>query len=1116
MSDRAAGPLADCVRAAVRLVTRPPDDADLLSAFVRTGDPAAFEELVLRHSPLVQSACRSILPDPADADDACQATFLVLYRKAGTIRTGQTSSGWLFRVARRAALEVQRSAQRRRECEARAARPEPVPGPDLSWREAVAILHEELDQLPDKYRLPLVLCYLEGKTQDEAARALGWPTEALRGRIDRGRAKLAQRLRYRGVTLSAGLLAAAGTASIAPAEVARRVMQAVATPSPTVRAAANALASSAGRSWAAAGVLSIGAVLLAGVAGISALSSPPASKPSADKAEPPPREVRLDLHGDPLPDGAVARLGTVQFNHGDRLAGLQFSMDGKWVLSSGGGNARVWDAETGTELRNFTTGSAAYRGIAGMTPGGQVLLPESTPYRQPLHVWDVSTGTKDRTVTLPWGDSWGTSTQFTPDARLAGRLQNGVVPVFDIGAGRLVSTLKPDGGAVAFCFAGDHLMVTVNAAHQVQTWEASTGKPIRKFDHGGPAVVLAASADGRTLATLEHHTRAIDRYLDRDVIHVWDLTTGKRKRTLAAKPKRWFMGVRLSPDGRRLAAVPWARPIAELLFWDTDTGELVHELSSVIGTILDFSPDGKRLAFGHQWGRFELLDLTAGRPLKPGDGRFTTPSAVALSPDGTRVSVTGYDSVSTWDATTGRRLTANEFPQFGSSNPIRRYSPDGKYAVTYDGEFHLGRMVVREASTGKAILTLDRCIAEAGFSRDSSLIATPHWDTNVKVGTIQVRDLRTGKVLHTISRTQADYPRSLFLSDDGDTVLACGDWVVGYSLLSGQKLFAWRMPRARVHDPMGRVIMDEKGKRVDEDARAPWRTATVSPDGRLFAGLREFEGFGSLTLPERLLICDARTGQVLHRCSDGGKGGTNSWGAVQLSPDNRLLVSSDGFKVHLWEAATGRRIRTLVGHRNEIAALAFSGNGRRLASASHDSTVLIWDLAALTPGSLDSAGWWSDLISTDPAIAYAAVWRLADAPDDTALPLFRKHLRPVTAADVDRIRNAVAELDSDQFRVRDRALKELADFGHNAGPALRAALDRKPSAEARQRIEQLLAKIPGPPSTGEPLRIWRAIAALEAKGTPGATHLLRELVEGADGAWLTHEAKAALRRVNAR
>jgi hypothetical protein len=156
------------------------------------------------------------------------------------------------------------------------------------------------------------------------------------------------------------------------------------------------------------------------------------------------------------------------------------------------------------------------------------------------------------------------------------------------------------------------------------------------------------------------------------------------------------------------------------------------------------------------------------------------------------------------------------------------------------------------------------------------------------------------------------------------------------------------------------------------------------------------------------------------------------------------------------------------------------------------------------------------LLSDDAARGYAAVWRLADAPDDVTMPLLGKRLRPVTAAAMQKTRTAIRDLDSDQFRVRDRAFKELSDLGYHAAPALRAALDAKPSAEARNRIEQLLAKVVGPPAAGESLRTWRALAALESKGTAGAKQLLRELAGGAAGAWLTAEARAALRRVEER
>jgi hypothetical protein len=154
----------------------------------------------------------------------------------------------------------------------------------------------------------------------------------------------------------------------------------------------------------------------------------------------------------------------------------------------------------------------------------------------------------------------------------------------------------------------------------------------------------------------------------------------------------------------------------------------------------------------------------------------------------------------------------------------------------------------------------------------------------------------------------------------------------------------------------------------------------------------------------------------------------------------------------------------------------------------------------------------ADLLSDDAPKAWATVWHLADAPDDVALPAIRGRLKPATAADAEVILRAVRQLDHDRFAVREQATAELTKLGHAARPALRAALAAKPSAEARQRIERLLEKTIGLPDAGEPLRIGRALAALERKGTPEAKRLLKDLAAGADGAWLTAEARAALGR----
>lgn len=182
-------------------------DSDLLNRFIQQQDHEAFRRLVVRHGKTVLAACRQVLTDSSDVDDAFQATFLVLLKKAKRVDPQLPLSGWLFGVAHRVAVRCRADAQRRkaREAEAAKRRPKTMELADLTWREAAAALHEELNRLSDRYRLPLLLCCVQGLSRDEAAASLGTTLGAIRGQLERGRKRLERRLRDRGITLSAGL-----------------------------------------------------------------------------------------------------------------------------------------------------------------------------------------------------------------------------------------------------------------------------------------------------------------------------------------------------------------------------------------------------------------------------------------------------------------------------------------------------------------------------------------------------------------------------------------------------------------------------------------------------------------------------------------------------------------------------------------------------------------------------------------------------------------------------------------------------------------------------------------------------------------------------------------------
>src|SRR5262245_40607704 len=198
-------------------------DRELLQRFLTADDEAAFTLLVERHGPMVQALCRRLLRDRHEADDACQAAFLVLARKARSVRKQESLASWLHGVAFRISLSLRRQRARRVRREQAASRPDVQAADDnLTWRELRAVLDEELERLPERYRAPLILCYLEGKTRDEAAQQLGAKPGALHGLLDRGRKLLRDRLSKRGLPLSAALFAtalaeSATRAALAPA-----------------------------------------------------------------------------------------------------------------------------------------------------------------------------------------------------------------------------------------------------------------------------------------------------------------------------------------------------------------------------------------------------------------------------------------------------------------------------------------------------------------------------------------------------------------------------------------------------------------------------------------------------------------------------------------------------------------------------------------------------------------------------------------------------------------------------------------------------------------------------------------------------------------------------------
>jgi RNA polymerase sigma factor (sigma-70 family) len=486
-----------------------PTDGQLLERFAAGRDEAAFEELVRRHGPLVLGLCRRVLAHPQDAEDAFQATFLVLARKAASIRQAGSVASWLYGVAYRVAQKARGRDARRRAREKTAADlrpaelfpatagaepagaadagdlmdlfPETVtmragPVDEVSRREVCAGLDEELGRLPEKYRAPLLLCDTEGHSHAEAARVLAWAAGTLKTRLARGRELLRARLARRGITLSggalAGLLAAGQTRAAVPGALLRTTTHA-ALAFTAGRASAGAVSVEAAdlaegmlhtmtlgkvKTAALVGVM-VGLLSAASAALVHRAAEPPLAAPAPQAtpadARPQAAPARRDRHGDPLPAGAVARLGPARLRHGSSVFFVAFLAGGKQVLSAGeDGLARLWDVATGKEVRRFGTPhpvpAGGGRGLpppaaltVALAPDDKVLA--TSAGEGGVRLWDTATGRERGLVKGLKADV--VALALSPDGKtLAAAEPDGPVVLWDLARGQELRRLDRPAG----------------------------------------------------------------------------------------------------------------------------------------------------------------------------------------------------------------------------------------------------------------------------------------------------------------------------------------------------------------------------------------------------------------------------------------------------------------------------------------------------------------------------------------------------------------------------------------------------------------------------------------------------------------------------------------------
>jgi WD40 repeat protein len=803
----------------------------------------------------------------------------------------------------------------------------------------------------------------------------------------------------------------------------------------------------------------------AGLGAVEAAPGPPAE----------PELLRTDQYGDPLPPGALARLGTGRLRNAQGFHAVSFSRDGKSLVSAG---------------------------------VKQVVYPSG--YEWMLQRWEAATGKETQRFTVP-----GTFMAFSPDHSVwAGHdTQNRRIRLWDAATGKERRVLE---GEVYYAvsgtgaFSSDGRTFAAEAPGFIRLWDVASGKEVRRIKCNGRPQVLVFSPDNRTLATA-CHSRA------RGLVQLWEVASGKHVRTLEMPGEAEDANsVAFSPDGAIVAA-GWQTEsgLQRVALWEAAGGKQLHEFKGMHH--FAFAPDGKAMALASK-DALILSDL---------DGKTTCTleknsggvSGLAFTPDGKTLAAISSCLIRLWDVPSGKEINAR--PGHTRGVYSLAVSPQGKYAASGS----LGDLWLWDLATGKAIRQFKGhtgAIDALAFSPDGKRLVSGGENND---STIRLWDVDTGKHLCKLKDGYGGVGSSLVFSPDGKTIASKARL---WDAATGAKIreFPFGSVNAVAFSPDGKRLAlgsyeglvrlwDLTGEKMPNEWNANGLLERANGWDSCFSPDLKMTLVRSVNNHKTVWLCDTAAGRVLETIPQ-------PWVvSAAFSPDGKILALA-GEDIGLWETATGKEIRRLKGHRDGISSVAFTADGKALVSASRDNTVLVWQTLALDGARRKNTrlserellALWSDLADPDAGRAYRAMAALALTPAQT-IALLQQHLPPTSAPEAKRLAQWVADLDSDQFAVRERASQELEEQGELVAPALRKVLASGPTLEVRTRVTRLLGRI-GRSLTREQLQGLRAVQVLEQVGGAEAKQLLDKLAQGAEAARLTHDARAALTRLTRR
>lgn len=843
-----------------------------------------------------------------------------------------------------------------------------------------------------------------------------------------------------------------------------------------------------------------------------------------------PEQLELDRYGDPLPPGAIARLGTVRFRASDEANAMALAPDGKTIAVSSRGGLFLFAADSGKRIKRLA--DPAFTGRQQITV---TFSPDSKRLAGlwPEFVSDEKGISRDRSAVRVW--QW--AGEGKPKEYAAAHV---------CGLGWSV-----DGAPLAVCLEKGAVALRELASGQSRRFEC---QDLRQPEFS-ELVLCAFAPIGRALAVAD----------EKNTIHVWDTATGAQRCTVSPNEGDILRGLALAPDGRHLATLQQggAAPHDNAVhIWDAATGKAQR----IVGaehknmTTLAFAADGKTLATAG-WSGIRCFDVATGRERSRGAGAGSNTEKIAFSADGLTLATLQRHSGAfhLWDVATGKRKAE---PEGHSSRPNgTSFSPDGKRMASgggLDGTIHTW-----DLATSKSLFTIHRpghWVRGIEYSHDGRSLFSTWTDDN-----LWISDAATGERQHVIKLEDPDRPDtiqdaiSMHLSADGTTLVAFSYYYPrknGPGTNYNETLITGWDPATRKQFFRRRLPGKDSWTAISADARllaTPYPSSKSGFDMAPGAGPMRLE---NLATGEMLLNFPALEGQTWPQAfsTDGRmlasvnsnyklrkKDDPASTGArivlwelataaealslpsadqnrVAFSPDGRWMAVTPALReILVWDLAQGRELRRFKDFDAGVTWLAFTPDGRRLVSGLADSTLLVWDIGAATPpsgklGAEALARAWDDLAARDAPRAFQARWARGSAPD-AALALFQKHLKQVRPADPRQLQKLIDDLESEEFPVRSAASKELEELGDLAAGALRQALAKNPSLELSRRAQALLENLRGPITRPELLRSVRAVAVLEDIASPEARKLLDGLAQGAPESRLTREAQAALQRL---